>query len=385
MPSAQTALEALTQDPDLARLERLLQRFNLFEAIGVLRQELRHSDLLATLLDPRQSHGLGTLFLTELLHVAAPTLDTSNLGHARVEREWHNVDILVVDDTCRLAVIIENKIDTGEIPGQLSRYYADVRSHFPEHKIAAIYLTRNGGPPTDKRYHAVSYTQICHILEELVKNSRSRLSDDIVMLLENYTQMLRRHIMSDSGEAELCRAIYQKHKQALDSIFEHRLDQQASINDYTHQLIRDEPRIKLCFSKKDYVQFNPIAWDNPLTGEPFNPDCPWLLYFQFVNNPKSLLIVLIMTPGELPRRERLFEVAQQQQFMGCPDKLSTLRGRGGWIRLYEKTFLKEADYDKTQEDIEAIVSQKWDEFLVQDLQHITQSIRDEKWLWELPG
>ena len=55
------------QNPDLLRLESLLKRFNLFEAMGVIRQELRHSDLLACLLDSSQSHGLGTIFLTELL------------------------------------------------------------------------------------------------------------------------------------------------------------------------------------------------------------------------------------------------------------------------------------------------------------------------------
>ena len=48
---------------DLERLEALLAEFNIFEAIGVVRQELRHSDFLAFLLDPHQSHGLGDDFL----------------------------------------------------------------------------------------------------------------------------------------------------------------------------------------------------------------------------------------------------------------------------------------------------------------------------------
>src|SRR3712207_3798178 len=42
---------------DLERLEALLDRFNIFEAIGVVRQELRHSDFLAYLFDPRGNHG----------------------------------------------------------------------------------------------------------------------------------------------------------------------------------------------------------------------------------------------------------------------------------------------------------------------------------------
>jgi hypothetical protein len=46
-----TALEKfVTNNQELERLEALLAEFNIFEAIGVVRQELRHSDFLAFLL-----------------------------------------------------------------------------------------------------------------------------------------------------------------------------------------------------------------------------------------------------------------------------------------------------------------------------------------------
>jgi len=49
------ALEALVVDnPDFDRLKALLGQFNIFEAIGVVRRELRHSDFLAFLLNPQQ-------------------------------------------------------------------------------------------------------------------------------------------------------------------------------------------------------------------------------------------------------------------------------------------------------------------------------------------
>ena len=54
-------------NPDLARLETELAQFNLFEAIGVVRSEVRHSDFLAFLLDPSQNHGLGEFFLKPFL------------------------------------------------------------------------------------------------------------------------------------------------------------------------------------------------------------------------------------------------------------------------------------------------------------------------------
>ena len=61
------ALEALVVDnPDLERLEALLDQFNIFEVIGATWQELRHSDFLTFLLDPQQNRGLGDAFLKRL-------------------------------------------------------------------------------------------------------------------------------------------------------------------------------------------------------------------------------------------------------------------------------------------------------------------------------
>ena len=138
MSSQFKALEAfVSEDSDLARLEILLARFNLFEAVGVARHELRHSDFLAFLLDPSRNHGLGVAFLSAFLQaVRLPTLDldTLNLSHAYVFREWHHIDILVLDDINHLAVIIENKVDTGEHSDQLNRYQADFYSTTPATK-----------------------------------------------------------------------------------------------------------------------------------------------------------------------------------------------------------------------------------------------------------
>lgn len=62
------ALEGfVVENADLEALEGLSEQFNIFEAVGVLRQELRHSDFLAFLLDPRQNHRLGDAFVQRLL------------------------------------------------------------------------------------------------------------------------------------------------------------------------------------------------------------------------------------------------------------------------------------------------------------------------------
>ena len=110
-------------------------------------QELGHSRLLAYLLDPGKDHGLGDLFIKRFLQkvlstvsdaggeatvpVSSAELESWDLNRATVNREWHHVDILVRDQDHRLVVIIENKIRSGEPPGQLRRYLDVIRRHHP--------------------------------------------------------------------------------------------------------------------------------------------------------------------------------------------------------------------------------------------------------------
>jgi hypothetical protein len=105
------ALEAfVVNNTDLERLEAPLDRFNIFEAIGVVRQELRHSDFLLYLLDARGNHGLGDIFVKWLLQrviasaddasvsVTPIDLDVWDLGQMVVLREWQHIDILLLDE-----------------------------------------------------------------------------------------------------------------------------------------------------------------------------------------------------------------------------------------------------------------------------------------------
>ena len=53
------ALEALQADAsELERIEELLDRFNVFEAIGFVDNEVMHSNFLAFLFDPKRNDGL---------------------------------------------------------------------------------------------------------------------------------------------------------------------------------------------------------------------------------------------------------------------------------------------------------------------------------------
>src|SRR5260370_40917636 len=65
---ALTALERFVVDnDDLLALEALIGKFNIFDALRIARVEIRHSNFLAFILDPAESHGQGQLFLKAVL------------------------------------------------------------------------------------------------------------------------------------------------------------------------------------------------------------------------------------------------------------------------------------------------------------------------------
>ena len=356
-------------------MENLLKRFNLFEAVGVVRHELRHSDFLAFLLDPAHNHGLGDIFLREFLQATRlPKFDlaTLDLSHASVFREWHHVDILVIDDLNRFAVIVENKIDTAEHSDQLKRYRQEFDSHYPGYTVIGLYLTPEGDAPRSADYHPVSYTLVCEVIEKIAEKQRATLDSEIVMVLEHYVQMLRRHIVSDSDVAILCRRIYRQHKQALDTIFEHIGGQEKKIWEYAQLLIQRTETVYLDSSKKRYMTFGLHEWREAglFTSPPH-------IYFEFQEFAAGLTIYLTLSPGDPSYRAKVFEASQRAHFPGCQLGLVP-----GYCRLAVIPILYDADYEKPQEEIEAIISEKWAVFLRHDLPHITQAIREEEWLLE---
>jgi hypothetical protein len=320
------ALEAfVVNNPDLERLEGLLATFNVFEALGAARQELRHSDFLAFLLNPSGPHGLGDLFLTRLLKnalVSAPTgmtlpvspieLDVWSLEDLTILREWQNIDILILDEDHRFIVAIENKIGSHEHSDQLARYRQIIDANYRGWRHIFLYLTPEGDQPSEDAYIPISYDLISEILQDLASTRRTILGDEVTSAIRQYTEMLRRYILADSDIADLCRQIYRKHQQALDLIYEHRPDIQSMVFDRLVSLAEAEPGIRLDHSSKGYVRYVPERWDVPeLKVGKGGTNTGRMLLFEFANAPELLKLKLIIGPGPEEIREQLFQLACQ--------------------------------------------------------------------------
>ena len=394
-----TALEAFVVDnPELEQLEALLEQFNIFEAIGAVRQELRHSDFLAFLLNPQENHGLGDAFLKRLLQkilvgtrdVIVPItpidLDVWSLDHMLVLREWQNIDILLLDEAHKLAIIIENKINIREHSNQLVKYYDQVHQHYRNWNIIGLYLTPDGESPKSearKTYLPVDYSLVYKVLESLIENRTSILGTDIVTLIRHYTQMLRRHIVSESDVAELCRRIYQKHRRALDLIYEHRPDQQATIQTILEDLIQKKADIALDAPDahlKRHIRFVVQEWDVPilLEGKGWTPSHRILL-FEFQNAVDSLKLYLYIGPGPEETRQKLFNMATHKKPLFKPAKSINAM----WNNIYQRSFLKPEDYeDASDDELEEKIREHWTAFLENDLTKIKAALKAEDWIWQ---
>ena len=125
--------------------------FNVFELLGLERQEWMHSAFLKDLLDPRGSHDQGDLFLRGFLkHCQSKYSQFPNLlemceaetGLARVYAEvptgLGRPDLLILLER-KFAFVIENKIDAAEGPDQIRRY-RDWLGYQPEAQMGAVVL-----------------------------------------------------------------------------------------------------------------------------------------------------------------------------------------------------------------------------------------------------
>jgi hypothetical protein len=399
------ALRDLDEDSqDLERLEALLDqyRFNIFEILRFpIRDELRHSAFLAFLMRPREVHGLGDAFVKRFLQRAlvqssrnsAPDIATElgfwDLGQMEVRREWEEIDIFLLDNRNRLAVIIENKIDAREGKGQLEHYYNLVRHRYPDYKTLAFYLTPTERMPSHEAYLPLGYGTVCEVLDELSNGQVATLEPDVRTLIAHYAMMLRRHIVGDPQITRLSQQIYQKHKRAIDLVYQHRPDQhrldfKAQIKPIVEDLIREHPDLEQDLTRKDNIKFGVKEWDTPalLTAQGWT-ESRRILMFVFHNERDSLDLHLGMGPGPEEVRQKLFDMAASHEIFVAPRNPGAEASRNSWPKIFTRHLLKQEAYEQLdQEEREQEIRGRWGEFVKNDLPRIREALKEETWVWE---
>ena len=183
------------------------ENYNLFSILSIERYELKHSALIANLLDPKGSHGCGDAFLRAFFEIAlkesAYPFKDCTLPHSYTEYytgpiagdTGGRIDILV--KSSRYGLIIENKIYAGDQDKQLTRYDNYGKETFGADGYLLVYLTLYGCDASKEStatksaeevgYLRLSYAEdILRWLEQCV-----RLADNKPLVRESLNQYIR--------------------------------------------------------------------------------------------------------------------------------------------------------------------------------------------------
>jgi hypothetical protein len=275
------ALRALVVNcPELRELEKQLGPFNIFDVLKSAHNEIRHSNVLAWLLDPNGSHGMQELFLRRWLmrifydeqesasYLDPIKIDSAPFRSVEVRREWNHIDVLVEIETQsgeQWVICIENKIWSWRSAGKLSAYRDRVERAFPSavHR-AYIFLTVRAEQPDDDSYVVGRYEQVGSVLETCLVERGGSLGQGPRLLIQHYLSVLQERLMEDSKVIQLAQQIYAKHRLALDTIFEHRPDNLLFLTDELEQRVKADAAslaLKHKYTGKGWIGFVPSIWE----------------------------------------------------------------------------------------------------------------------------
>lgn len=384
------ALEKLVIDnQDLELLESFLSEFNIFEAVGMTRQEIRHSKFLSFLLNPSENHRLGDLFLKKFLidvllnsdysSLSPIDIDLANLEDTKVKREWKKIDLLIYSPSNQFVCAIENKIDSAEHSNQLQRYHQIISQEFPKCTKMFLFLTKEGELASGEEWISISYESVINVIESIVRKYESTIGQEVYVLINHYIKLIRRHIMSNSDIAQLCRKIYRQHQQALDLIYEHRPDRQTEISDFCKKLVSSDQNHNLISedSKKTRIRFAIPEWDKLDFPKPlkFWTKSNRSVLFELVNEPEELSLVLIIAHAPLDFKQSIFSILKQTDISGVANIQLTQKSEKAWTPLYKKLILNPTDY--ADDDIESLfnkIESFWQETLDNEIEMIRSAI-----------
>jgi hypothetical protein len=194
--------------------------FNLFEVLGVAADEVRHSKILAWLLDhriERGSHAQGNLgfrlfleeFCTEFFGNDATQVgkyadETNYWVHCEVKGEEARVDIRI-SARGRFLIDIENKIHSWEGEDQTGREWRDLQAQRIELSVPlvachALFLTLDASPATNENFRAIGWNRIAKVLDRFADLAEPV---DVKLFARHYAKAIRMMRVIEQNEQEV--------------------------------------------------------------------------------------------------------------------------------------------------------------------------------------
>jgi hypothetical protein len=261
------SLKSLLLSPEFARIQQDSKRFKLFDVLGIRWRELSHSDLLAWMLNPKESHATGSVMLKAFLHAAyqeANGIITFNdylnwhYEDARILREDGRIDLTIEFSTSKMVIGIENKIWAGESEKQLERYQQHLVDNYQSWNKHLLFLTPAGidsvthKAESDKAVDKCQYLPISYrcVLTALEAGRNMLSSGEVSTFLNMAIHHIKEDIMNDGEIKNIVTKLWHnlEYAPALKSIIQHR----PSIEDYKKEY---ESIITIKLTEKGLIDF----------------------------------------------------------------------------------------------------------------------------------
>ena len=208
------SVNAILREEKIKKEESLRrgERFNVFQICGVDHYEVKHSAIIAKILDPNGNHGQKDKFLKIFLQTIKDLtgIDTTSCS---VNTEYitneGRIDILIEDKTGK-GIIIENKVYAGDQSKQLKRYDKFSKEKFKTGQYTIYYLTLDEHDASEDSGEGINYIRISykeHILnwiEESIKESATTpLIRETLIQYKNHIKQLTNQDMETKNKEAL--------------------------------------------------------------------------------------------------------------------------------------------------------------------------------------
>lgn len=277
---------------------------NIFDAVGMERQEVKHSAFIGWLLDPGKPHGLGNRFLTgfcsrlfvsDSVSTQQRNLNALAMGGIYSVNDLSNffndaklevfrervladresrIDIYIESAATKTAVVIENKVFTDNHDDQLYRYieqldaYSKNRNNLIERRIF-VYLTPHGTSPDDRQEHneahnmycLLSYKEILDIMERVKKHC---VEKRVLFLMGDYEAMVKKNILKEDEKVKAkCREIYRAYEREIELLMRYNSDNANDVIKYCKEKLIEKLQVFVTFKDSDkYFEFYTPAMED---------------------------------------------------------------------------------------------------------------------------
>lgn len=371
--NVENLLKELILDDYFFKLQSLTNKeVNLMDILRVSHKELQHSNFLAWMFSPNESHNLGDYVFKEFLKIYFKENQYENLGGSNglsvfdfvqlhfddleIKREYKNIDLIFLSKKNKFCMIIENKIYATEGGKQLEKYKRIVESEYSDYKHKLyIYLSLEDQSLSEfgaENYVQITYDNIVKLLSQILNADQVHLADQTRFVFEQYLKTLK-SMLNQNDEIEiLTKQLYAKYKPAFDLVFKYcAVDNLSEIGNILKELIENEPTIRSFNSSKTYVRFQPIFLYNELVRLRDANLFPiknkleesMIYLFEFNIRKDGVNFDLKIGDGDSDVRIRLYDIYKQNtKFFNTVNK----KLQSKWHQSFRKNILSKADCEE---------------------------------------